>query len=675
MKRINIKTSLLFWDIITFVVVFLSTYLMFEVVIKNIISNTSNSDFYEELDSIETDYFNALDYLENKDTLVYSEYLDRILSYSVESGKNKIKYDNSLIIISTDIAVIGNISGKKNDSSFTFDDNEFIQKEIKYNAAHIPREINSEDHKQLLNLSSNNSETEFINSLYTKDSDNKYILKKVPTIEDRDSYYRLTTGNNYRSDETISFKLKINNKDYIGITEYAKHGIQTADGSITHPIFIIADLESDFFYLINKVRNTFLLILGFVFLLVVIIKIITTTRITKEIAYIGQKISEESENIRTKGFVSKDVNHIDTGFIETSLLLDSYTDLHNRLNTLGEIVSGISDKELLSAVLMEHKSILDPHEEEMTVLFLDIKGFTTLTEKYQEKVFIIVNSIWVEVEKIIEQNNGKINKYIGDACLIIFQENKGSQNSSFYALKSAILILEKVKELQKTLEIDFNFRIGIDSGKVVYGKTGTDNNYELGVIGDTVNTAARLESINKQYQTNILITETVKDKMKPLLKSLNPQLSFYKVDKVRPKGKKEPKELYTILANNGKQSRFIGSEKYVSNKSLKYIKTIIENFTDDISLWKETLNAKSSSEYAKLHKKSKDRWVKTLKEIKKAYLIEPIPTMEKYISRIVTINEFEEYKTDRDRWLKKETHSIQEPSEDWIKYGFIEIEK
>ena len=79
--------------------------------------------------------------------------------------------------------------------------------------------------------------------------------------------------------------------------------------------------------------------------------------------------------------------------------------VHHRLNTLGEIVSGISDKELLTAVLMETTSILDPHEEEMTVLFLDIKGFTTLTEKYQEKVFTIVNSIWVEVEKIVDSYN------------------------------------------------------------------------------------------------------------------------------------------------------------------------------------------------------------------------------------------------------------------------------
>ena len=314
---------------------------------------------------------------------------------------------------------------------------------------------------------------------------------------------------------------------------------------------------------------------------------------------------------------------------------------------------------------METASVLEPHEEYMSVLFLDIKGFTTLTEKYQEKVFTIVNSIWFEVEKIVEKNYGKINKYIGDACLIIFQDDKGKQNSSFYALKSGILILEKVKQLQEELEIDFNFRVGIDYGKLVYGKTGTENNYELGVIGDAVNTSARLEAINKQYKTNILMTETVKNRIDDDLKQLNPHLSFYKVDKVRPKGKKVPKELYTILGNNGLQSRFLGANKYVSNKSLSNIQKIMNSFTKGISLWEDS-NKKSIA---------RKKWIETLNLIKKAYKEEPLPTMEKYISRIVTVTEYEEYKTNRELWFTKTVHEIKEPSDDWIKYGYIEIEK
>ncbi len=676
MKRINIKTSLIFWDIVTFIVVFVSTYLMFEVVIKNIISNTSNSDFYEKLDSIEAEYFNSLDYLENKDTLVYFDYIEDILDYSVKSGVNKVKYDDSIFGIITDIHGLELKSGKKNDPDFKLELTTEVIQDLRTKASHIPEEIDLNIYTELIGKCKTRDDESFITSLYRVSDDEKYKISRELFIEDRDKFYKITTGSEYKTDDTISYEFVFNKQKYITIAEYAKHGILDPERDIvTYPIFIVADLSSDFFYLINKVRNTFLIILLIVFTLVVIIKIVTTSKITREISSISKIITQEGENIRTQGLVRKKVRDVKTDFAETSVLFDSYANLHHRLNTLGEIVSGISDKELLTAVLMETTSILDPHEEEMTVLFLDIKGFTTLTEKYQEKVFTIVNSIWVEVEKIVDKNFGKINKYIGDACLIIFQEKKGRNSSCFYALKSAIQILEKVEELREVLEIDFNFRVGLDYGTIVYGKTGTENNYELGVIGDTVNTAARLEAINKQYKTNLLMTETVVEKTLNDLKTLNPHLTFYKVDKVRPKGKFVPKELYTILVNNGTQSRFLGSQNYVLNINLKNIQLIMDNFTNGITLWKDFYQEADENERVKKHKIALDFWNETLFKIKKAYQQEPLPTMEKYISRIVTINEYELYKSDKESWFKKIRHEIQEPSEDWIKYGFIEIEK
>ena len=674
MKRINIKTSLIFWDIMTFIVVFISTYLMFEVVIKNIISNTSTSDFYEKLESIEIEYLNSLDYLENKDTLVYFDYIENIITYSVNSGKNKVKYDDSILGIITDIPELELSVGKKNDPKYNLNLSSELLNDVIIYAAHIPSVLTQDQYSTQLQLCQTSVQTKFLSSLFTESSDHAYKLTRIPDINDRDLYYLINSGGKYKPNNTISFELRLNNKDYIGIVEYAKHGIYY-NNKITYPIFIVADLRSDFFYLINKVRNTFLIILMFVFILVVIIKLITTSKITREISSISKIITLEGENIRRRGTVGTAVRQISTDFNETSELYESYASLHNRLNILGEIVSGISDEELLTAVLMETQSVLDPHEEEMAVMFLDIKGFTTLTEKYQEKVFTIVNSIWVAVEEIVVTNYGKINKYIGDACLIIFQEDKGNHNSSFYALKSAIQVLEKVRELQEVLEVDFNFRVGLDHGKIVYGKTGTENNYELGVIGDTVNTSARLEAINKQYQTNILMTETVMEQTKVQLNNLNPHLAFYKVDKVRPKGKKMPKELYTILGNNGTKSRFLGADRYISNKSLNNIQAIMNSFTNGITLWKSYKEATTTVKGKELYNIALTKWKDTLTQIKIAYKSEHIPTMEKYISRIVTVNEFEEYKTDKELWLSKKEHEIQEPSDDWIKYSYIEIEK
>ncbi|MBN2619115.1 MAG: hypothetical protein JXR64_12450, partial [Spirochaetales bacterium] len=128
-------------------------------------------------------------------------------------------------------------------------------------------------------------------------------------------------------------------------------------------------------------------------------------------------------------------------------------------------------------------------------------------------------------------------------------------------------------------------------------------------------------------------------------------------------------------ANNGKHSRFLGADQYINNSSLIRIEKIMDSFTNGISLWQDMFNEQSTELKTNKHKIALNKWKETLNLIKKAYLEEQIPTMEKYISRIVTINEFESYKTDKDLWFKKDEHEIQEPSEDWISYGYIEIEK
>lgn len=675
MKRINIKTSLLFWDIITFIVVFLSTYLMFEVVIKNIISNSSNADFYDTLDSIEVEFMDSIEYLESKEDLKYNNHIEEILDYTLQLGANKVKYDDSIFIIASKEGKIKSISKKNAGLDISLSNNEINNLMIK--ASHIPEELTLEEYDNLKVKAKTEEEKKYISTYFELNSNDEYIRVGIPNIEIRNiNYFMNNDTQSYISNKTINYEFKFNNQNYIGIAEYSKKSIKTQDGEEYFPIFIVADTNNDFFYLINKVRNTFLFILFFVFILVMIIKIITTSKITSEIESISEVISVEGENIRVNGMVGGSIDMVNTDFIETSDLFQSYSNLHNRLKILGEIVSGISDRELLTAVLKDTKSVLDPHDEHMSVMFLDIKGFTSLTEKYQKQVFTIVNSIWMEVEKIIEENYGKINKYIGDACLIIFrEEGEKKHNSSFYALKSSIMILERVRELREEMDVDFNFRVGIDYGQVVYGKTGTDNNYELGVIGDTVNTAARLEAINKQYQTNLLITETVRERTLEDLKKLNIHLLYYKVDKVRPKGKKIPKELYTIMANNGHESRFMGQDDYLANKNLDYIQKIMESFTDGITLWQSYHKAKTAKESREQKVIAYNKWVDTLILIKEAYVREFIPTMEKYISRLVTVNEFEEYKNNKKAWLKKDFHEIQEPSEDWIKYGYIEIEK
>ena len=213
-------------------------------------------------------------------------------------------------------------------------------------------------------------------------------------------------------------------------------------------------------------------------------KIKNTIEATREIQTISENIITISKELKNTGIVSSETKYLLTKFKETFSLENSFSDLTKSLVSVGDIISGIADRDLFVATLKNDDSILKPHDEMMAVLFLDIQGFTTIAEKNKNDIMKIVNSIWMSVEKVIGQKKAKINKYMGDACLIIFRDkdNKSNNPTALNAFYCAIELLEMVPDIGKQLDISFNFRVGVDYGKVTYGKTGTDNNYELGVI-------------------------------------------------------------------------------------------------------------------------------------------------------------------------------------------------
>ena len=142
----------------------------------------------------------------------------------------------------------------------------------------------------------------------------------------------------------------------------------------------------------------------------------------------------------------------------------------------------------------------------VTVLFSDIRGFTSMSENLSPaEVSEILNEYFTEMEPIITKYNGIINKFIGDAVMAIFgepiQDKKHAQN----AVKCAFAMLEKVKELQRKWASEgkpkIEIGVGINTGEVFVGNIGSINRMEYTVIGDTVNLASRLESYNKIYKT------------------------------------------------------------------------------------------------------------------------------------------------------------------------------
>ncbi len=181
----------------------------------------------------------------------------------------------------------------------------------------------------------------------------------------------------------------------------------------------------------------------------------------------------------------------------------------------------------------------------VTVLFADIRGFTSMSETMSaQQVSEILNEYFTEMEPIITKYNGIINKFIGDAVMAIFGEPIQDKNHPANAVKCGYEMLLKVKELQKKWAQEgkpkIEIGIGINTGEVFVGNIGSVNRMEYTVIGDTVNLASRLESYNKIYKTKMLISSSTYEETKGIV-------DVIRISDVEIRGKSHKMDIYEVL--------------------------------------------------------------------------------------------------------------------------------
>jgi two-component system sensor histidine kinase ChiS len=177
----------------------------------------------------------------------------------------------------------------------------------------------------------------------------------------------------------------------------------------------------------------------------------------------------------------------------------------------------------------------------MTILFADIRSFTSLSEQMTpQENFNFINAYLSRVSPVIRKHGGFIDKYIGDAIMALFA---GSPRE---AIQAAIEMQHEVARFNTERQVSgqqpISIGIGLHGGSVMLGTVGEDERLEGTVISDTVNLASRLEGLTKLYGASILVSE-------PTLFSLaHPdQYHFRFLDKVKVKGKKEPVSVFEIL--------------------------------------------------------------------------------------------------------------------------------
>ena len=182
----------------------------------------------------------------------------------------------------------------------------------------------------------------------------------------------------------------------------------------------------------------------------------------------------------------------------------------------------------------------------VTVLFSDIRGFTSMSEKMTaEEVSMILNEYFSEMEPIITKYNGVINKFIGDAVMAIFGEPIQDINHAQNAVKCACEMLKKVEQLREKWLLEgkpkIEIGIGINTGEAFVGNIGSEKRLEYTVIGDTVNLASRIEGYNKVYKTNLLISSSTYTQVSDIV-------NVIKIADVTIRGKSKKMDIYEVLS-------------------------------------------------------------------------------------------------------------------------------
>jgi len=199
-----------------------------------------------------------------------------------------------------------------------------------------------------------------------------------------------------------------------------------------------------------------------------------------------------------------------------------------------------------------HRLILEPerldlggHDRELTIMFSDIRGFTTISEALgARQMSEFLNEYLTAMTDIVMESDGTLDKFIGDALMAFWGDPIDNPQHAPDAVRSAMVQMKTLRELQPVWKArgipDIDIGIGLNTGVVSVGNMGSKSRFDYTVIGDSVNLASRLEGLNKEYGTHIIISEFTLAKL--------PEQGAYRIlDMVRVKGKKEPVRIYEPL--------------------------------------------------------------------------------------------------------------------------------
>ena len=255
--------------------------------------------------------------------------------------------------------------------------------------------------------------------------------------------------------------------------------------------------------------------------------------------------------------MQKATQRIADGDFEVNIPVKSNDEIGELTERVNEMASELKEKELIKDTfgkcvdpkvrdyMLNQNIRLGGEMKEVTVLFSDIRSFTSISEKMQPaEVVRWLNRYFDAMTKCVTDEQGIVNKYIGDAIMALFGAPIEMENSADAALRCAFIMIEALKKLNAEYKAEgfpeIRFGIGIHSGPALAGNIGSQNRMEYTVIGDTVNTASRLESLCKEKKQTLILSESA-------VESIRADIRWTQLDETAIRGKEKPMKIYTCV--------------------------------------------------------------------------------------------------------------------------------
>jgi adenylate cyclase len=197
--------------------------------------------------------------------------------------------------------------------------------------------------------------------------------------------------------------------------------------------------------------------------------------------------------------------------------------------------------------LLENPDMVRPRKVELSVMFSDIRGFTTISEQLDaQELATLLNGYLTDMTQIVFRNQGTLDKYIGDAVMAFWGAPFEETGHAVKACRAALQMMQRVMELQQRWKSEgkplLDIGLGINTGIASVGNMGSNLRYGYTAMGDAVNLASRLEGLNKEYGTHIIISEYA------YAAARAPDFLFRELDVIRVKGKVQPVTIYELVA-------------------------------------------------------------------------------------------------------------------------------